>query len=280
MILMPMSYTNSAGEVIDFSGALPGSRAVYRYGVTDIFNMSLEYSTVSDVITAFRSGIRKMSLTIILDGGGVEERNRFLDVISYDTRACSHGRLTAGSSYMECYVLGYDISHAHMDDLAVYDLTLVSDRPVWVRKHEVVLAYEKAEATEGLDYPHDYPFDYGHSDGPSADFVNPFALPSACDIVFPGPCFQPYMRIGSNLYQVMEDVQENGLLIVRGHGQEKDIIVRSIDGTERSVFDKGVRKPGAQIFDPVPPGKSAVAWSGTMNVSVTLYDEGLAPWWE
>ena len=103
-------------------------------------------------------------------------------------------------------------------------------------------------------------------------------LPCACDIAFAGPCVQPYVIIGGNRYQVRSTVEAGQLLLVRGYGG-KDIAIRHSDGTERSAFAQGVREPGANIFAEVPVGDSVASWSGSYNVSVTLYEERTTPWW-
>lgn len=274
-MIKKMSYTNSAGETVEFGG----TSSPWRYGVTDVFDLSQEYSTTANKITSFTPGIRELSLQVILLAGSVDERNRFASVIEYDTRALVPGTLRAGSSYMRCYVKSYALSSFQTDDsLAVYDLVLISDSPIWVRKHKIELTTQEVEAYGGLDYPHDYPHNYLNPASSSAELANPFALPCKCDIAFAGPCVNPYIIIAGNRYQVMDTAEKGQLIIVRGFGK-KDVVRKDRSGSEISVFSKRVADSGAYIFEEVPPGKSIAAWSGTYPIEVTLYEEALTPWW-
>lgn len=272
--MMPITYTNSRGESVEFTF----ERRPWCYGETDVFDMAQEYNSVDDVITSFASGIRKLKLTAILLDDSMAERDRFADIISYDTRLCRHGRLTAGSSYMECFVYAYSVSNCAREGLAVYDLQIVSDRPVWVQKRTVTLMRAERESGGGLNFPHDFPHNYSQGEQASSVVTNPFQLPCAVDIAFPGPCRQPYVIIAGNRYQVMEEAAKGQLIIVRGFGQ-RDVVLRSIDGSERSIFAKRVNEPGARIFGTVPPGKSNAHWPGSYNVALDLYNEGLVPTW-
>lgn len=272
--MMDVRYTNSRGESVTFGFM----KRPWCYGETDIFDMAQDYNSVDEVITSFSSGIRKLALTAILLDGSLEERDRFTDVISYDTRLCRHGRLYAGVSYMECFVSSYSIGSCVEDDLAVYDLEIVTDRPVWVRKSSVTLMASKGAKGGGLNYPHGYPHNYLRSERATNRIVNPFSLPCAVDITFPGPCRDPYVIIAGNRYQVIDEVKEGQLLIVRGFG-ERDVVLRQRGGGEISVFPNRVNHDRARIFEKIPPGASTASWPGQYNVSVDIYDEGLVPVW-
>ena len=212
--------------------------------------------------------------------GSLGERNRFADVLDYDVRTGQAGTLWAGGSWMRCWIPNRKVSEwEHYDSMAVYECTVLTDRPVWVRQEEIVLAAVEPTDDAGLNYPHDYPHNYAYSAGASARVRNPFMLPCKCDIAFPGPCRDPYVIIGANRYQVKTEVQAGQLLIVRGFG-DRGIVLRHSDGTERSAFAAGVREPGANVFAEVPVGSLTAAWSGSYNVSVTLYDERPTPWLE
>lgn len=272
--MMDLRYVNSRGESVDFGYR----RGMWLYGETDIFDMSQGHNSVDEVITSFKSGIRKLKLRAILAAGDLAERDRFTDVISYDTRLCRHGRLEAGVSYMECFVSSYEVSHCTEDDFAVYDLTIVTDRPVWVRKSSVVLMATSGQKRGGLNYPHGYPHNYLKSDRAARQFENPFSLPCSVDIAFPGPCRDPYVIIAGNRYQVMEDVKKGQLLIVRGFG-DRDVVLRGQNGGETSVFASRENREGARIFAKVPPGVCNASWPGQYNVNIDIYDEGLVPVW-
>lgn len=274
-MIRKLRYVNSRGDEVAFGG---GS-GPWHFGKLDIFNLSLERTEVGGSVAAFHPGVREMSLAVFMREGSAAEHDRFIDVVSYDTHMCQPGTLWAGDSWMRCWIPSVELSEwRHYDSMCVFDCTVLSDRPVWVRS--VVQDITPAGELEigGLDYPYDFPHDYLFSGGTSVTVRNPFMLPAKVDIAFPGPCVWPYVIIGPNRYQVRATVEAGQLLLVRGYG-DKDIVVRHSDGTERSVFAQGVREDGAQIFAEVPVGDSVASWSGGYNVGLTLYEERMSPSW-
>lgn len=278
-MIRTLRYVNSLGEEVSFGGDPEPGGAEWHFGETDIFNVSLEYESVGDSITSFHSGVREFSLTAYMARGTVSERNRLVDVVAYDTRTMSKGRLYAGGSYMECWVTAVEVSRWHYDDsFAAYDLTVVTDDAVWVREQAVQLTQRTSEPTGGLNYPHDHPFNYLMPGTSNTSITNSFMLPAKCDLSFAGPCVSPYVIIGGNRYQVNATAEKGQLIVVRGRGA-KDIVLKDPDGAETSIFSKGVREDGAHVFAEVPIGESLVSWPGTPAIEVRMYEERSTPWW-
>lgn len=272
-----LRYVNSKGDEIEFGG----SSGPWHYGRTDIFDIKLEHRSVGGRVTGFRAGIREMSLAVFMLGGSASERDRFVDVVSYDTAVGEAGTLYAGASRMRCWIPSAQMSeYGHYDSMAIYDCAVLSDRPAWIREARRTLVPASGLTIGGLDHPHDYPHDYLYSGGASVELANPFQSPATVDIAFPGPCVSPYVIIGANRYQVDESVSRGQLLIVRGTGADRDIVVRSSDGGERSVFGKGLRRPGAHIFAKIPVGRHVASWSGPYNIELTLCEERTSPAWQ
>lgn len=279
-MIKTLKYVNSLGESVVFGGETDdGKRSPWHYGKNDLLSFDLDYDTVGGAITSFYSGVRKFDLRVFLSRGTLAERNRFVDVVSYDTYVGEPGTLYLGDSYMRCYVCEYDPTKWHVSDgRMMADLTIASDQPVWVRKVSKTLMNYSTTLTGGLDYPYDYPFDFLFSKGSSDSIVNPFMLPAKCDIMFPGPCIDPYVVIAGNRYQVRVTATKGQLVVVRGFGKKKDIVLKDASGSERSIFANGIREKGAQIFAQVPVGESQITWAGAFNIQVDLYEERYSPW--
>lgn len=280
-MIKTLKYVNSRGESIVFGGKTDdGEDSPWHYGKNDLFSIDLDYNVVGGSITSFFTGVRRFDLKAYMSRGSLDERNRFVDVISYDAYMNVPGTLYCGGSYMKCYFCEYDPTKWHISDgRMVCDLTVVSDAPVWVRIESKILTNYSTTLTGGLDYPHDHPFDYLYSKGSSDSIVNPFMLPARCNITFPGPCVDPYVIIGSNRYQVRNVTATKGqLVVVRGYGRPKDIVLKDADGSERSIYANGLREKGARIFEPVPVGESQITWAGAFNIQVDLFEERFSPW--
>ncbi len=266
-----ITYTNSRGESITFG------EGVWGFGDTDLFDSESDYDTIGGKILSFKSKIKTYSLEAYLSGPE-SERRRLADITSYDRIVGKPGRLTAGECYMECYVNGV-ASHDwyQLEEMYAATLSIVTDAPVWVRRKSITLDSASEPEADGLDYPHDFPFDYLHSTGASMTLNNPFMLPAKCDITFVGPCVTPYVIIAGNRYQVDCTIERGQLLTIKGFGK-RDVILRNRNGTEVSLFDKRVSEPGARPFEEIPVGKSQASWGGSQSIEVALYEERPTPW--
>lgn len=272
-VITQMRYVNSLGEEVSFGGG----PSPWRFGQTDLLDASLDHRSVGGAITSFDAGIAKRSLRVYLVDGTEEERDRFADVLGADARLMRPGTLWAGGCYMRCYASALAYSDWYqLDGMMTADVTFTAERPMWVRESSHVLAVYD-EPAGGLDYPHDHAYDYAYSSGTTAVIDNASPLPCRCDIAFPGPCDNPFVIIAGNRYQVMASAARGELIIVRGFGRRKDIVLRSASGAEQSIFAKGVREPGANVFAEVPPGQSVASWDGSSNIGVTLYEERWTP---
>lgn len=273
-MIRELKYVNSMGEEVVFKGDLS-----WKFNDTDIFNIALDYNTIGNSITSFESNTRKFSLAAIMRGGSTEERNRFIDVVSYDSYVLQPGTLYAGDSYMNCYISSVEFSAWYYSDASINaDITIVSDTPYWVRKVSQTLTPSAESTAFGLDYPYDYPYDYMASSDNSSILTNPFMLPAIADITFGGPCVSPYVIIGNNRYQVDATAEKGQLIIIKGMGT-KDIVLRGVTGEEQSLFANGLREDGANVFAQIPVGKNSIAWSGAYSVVVDMYEKRRSPFW-
>lgn len=274
-MIRELKYVNSRGDEVVFSG-----QSVWKFSETDIFNLSLDYNTVGNSITSFETTIREFSLAAIMRNGSAAERDRFIDVVSYDSYVLQKGTLYAGNSYMRCYVSAVDVENWYYDDGSEnLTIKIVTDEPYWVRKYSKDLISEVIDTTFGKDYPYDYPYDYTVSSSASSVLENPFMLPAVADITFGGPCVSPYVIIAGNRYQVNASASNGELIIIKGFAVAKDIYLKSITGDEQSIFSSGVREDGANVFAEIPVGKNSVAWSGAYNISVDMYEKRRVPAW-
>lgn len=269
-------YVNSRGDAVTFGG----DKSPWRFGAGDIFNLEQQYNSVGGVITSFTRPTQDRSLRVFMRSGTLAERNRFEDVLSYDSRVVQHGTLYAGASHLKCYANNIEEADWHyFDGMLTADITFAIDKPSWVRAHSTTLSTTNIIETGGHNFPHNFPHNFKYSADTSTILTNPFMLPAHCDIVFPGPCVWPYVIIGGNRHQVKASAEKGQLIIVKGFDMPRDIVLRSVDGIERSIFAQGVREPGAQIFGEIPVGDSVAAWSGSYNIEVTMYEERKSPWW-
>lgn len=276
--MFELIYENSIGERISFGG----KKSNYiRFGETDLFDIDLDYESTGGVITSFDPGIRDCKLEVFSMGSSLDERNRFVDIISYDTRLAIPGRIYCGSSHIEGYFRAVPWEDWYQtEDMFAAECTFVSDNPRWIREVKQTLLTSDELEIGGRNYPDNYKRNYLYSSGASTTLTNPFRLPCKCDIVFSGPCSDPYVIIAGNRYQVKGSYQKGQLVIVKGFGKEKDILLRGQTGATRSIFNEGVRTREDHIFAEIPIGDNIASWAGAFNIEITMYEERLTPYFE
>lgn len=274
MLDTTMTYTNGAGESIEFA---PGSP--WGYGETDLRDWTWDYEEACGRATGFRRSPRDFTLDAIMRGGSAEERDRAYDVLEHDVRAGSPGTLRAGGSSMRCYAVGCEKDRWWYDGSRMrLTIKFHADEPVWVRERTVDFPKDAGSAYSGggLDYPHGYPYDYKREDRASRA-ENPFPSPCRFRLTFYGPAENPYVTIAGNRYQVNASVPDGGLLVV--DSREGTIVMRDREGVESSLFASGTRAPGARIFAPMPGGASDLSWTGDFGFAITYIEERSEPAW-
>lgn len=164
-------------------------------------------------------------------------------------------------------------------------LTVVLLDGVWRKevKHVLKPDTQALISGSGLDYPHDFDFDLGGSiPGKDMEFIRD----SKVRITFFGPCQDPYVRIGSNLYGV------KGVTVAAGERVVIDptlvgeygraIRLVGTYGTERNLFSKrirGAKGSGSYAFEPVAGGYLPVSWPQTYGIDIDeIRERGGLPW--
>lgn len=276
-----ITYINSLGESVCFGTNLPEKETVWHFRDTNIFDFKDDYTTTGGKITKFYKPVVEKEIEIFTHRGSLEERDRIIDVVSYDKAVNARGKLYAGTTYMRCTIFGIsDIDQWYYSDGSFKcKVSIVADSPHWIREHEITL-FATQKQSGGFNYPHDFPHNYGYDSGSSSVIENPFKLPCKVNITFPGPCVEPYVIIAGNRYQVTETAEKGSLILVQAYGYDRPrITLRSSDGSEKNIFWKGIREPNAKIFAKVPVGKSVVSWRGVNNIGITLCEERDSPCW-
>lgn len=279
-MILDITYINSKGDSICFGTNKPDKATSWHFTDTDLFSFNLGYRSTGGIITSFKTEPNSFGLKAMLYDGSLSERDRFIDLISYDLATNQKGKLYVNDAcYLECWINGADESDWHISDgLISIDVTITTDAPKWIRKHTIQLLPNIEKSSNGLNYPHDYPYNYSGSNSSNQDIFNPFSIPAKVDIAFAGPCVNPYVIIDGNRYEVNESAEKGELIIVKGYGK-KAIIKRSRIGSDRDIFAKGVRKKNAQVFNEIPPGQSLATWAGLFSISIDMYEERYLPCW-
>lgn len=265
-------YRNHLNETFEF-----GKNGVF-VNESELHDFAWNITKKNNMIAAFDYAVstRKFPVTIICasEAEGIARRNALFEVTEKDVLALEYGRLYIGDYYFKCYVQksvkkNYLASKRYM----TVTLTLATDCPYWVRETSTVFT-ASGGAADGMDYPHDYAYDYGN-DTIAKTIVNSGIVASPFRLAVNGPCINPAIYIAGHLYQVNVTVAEGQYLLI--DSAAKTITLQANDGTKTNVFNS--RNKDSYIFEKIPAGANIVSWTGDFAFEVTLLEERSEPKW-
>lgn len=270
-MLERLQYKNHLGEVIDF-----GKSGIF-VSANDLHDYSWSISQKNGKISSFKRDVATHNLPVVIlcatVAEGVAVRNRLLEVAEKDVLAKKPGKIIIGDYYYKCYITDskksqYLSSRRRMD----VALTITSDEPYWVR--ESSHSFRKSATTTGLDYPHDYLF----------DFISPFSQSKLVNTDFTasnfrmnifGPCSAPTVYVAGHAYVVNCDVELGEYITI--DSVAKTVTKTATDGTISNVFN--LRGRDSYIFEKIGAGTNAVIWDGDFGVDIILLEERSEPKW-
>lgn len=220
-------------------------------------------------------------------GSSREAADRMLALAWADMDSGTPGALIVGEWSMRCYMLKLEPSIVTSGN-ALYDVTLYAREPIWTR--ETLFRLPAGSGTEvsaeTVDCPYDFPHDYGSKSAAGTTIRVPGPLPCDLRITFYGYAMSPYVRVGSNVYQVNVTVPSGGYLTIdplRKSSMAGDsVVLCGPYGDKTDVFPKrlqGHEGSGTYIYEKVKPGEQLVTWPQSVGVDLAVIERrGCLPW--
>lgn len=246
----------------------------------ELRDYSWKYDTMNNRISRFYRPITERKLPLVVcctsETDAAAVKNRLHDLAELDIEAKIPGKVFIGDYYTTGYITGCVKSKYLIEKRLCYlELTLTSDKPDWFREqtHPFVAGTENT-VNGGTDYPYDYPYDYavalkGRSilcDSPrNSDFR----------LLIYGAATDPSVTIGGHTYTVNGSVGQGETLLI--DSANKTIVLTNAYGGQTNWFDKRGREE--YIFQPIPPGKNNVSWSGDFGFDLTVIEKRSEPRW-
>lgn len=273
---MNVRYVNHQGENIN----LDDDKIILQY--QELYDYSWDTESKNGKITGFYRENATIPISVGITADTEEEYlkilNDFFRVIEKDIMTLRNGRLYLGKQYLNCFISGSLKEDAFMGVLfQIKNLTLITDCPFWIteEKHEFKINIGK-EVGEYLDFPFDTPFDLmGDEKGIGNVILDHYA---PCDFLLTvyGPCVNPRIVIGNNLYEVKTKLDAGEYMLI--DSRAGTVVRVRTNGVKVNEFDNRVTNPNSP-FEKIQPGYNLVSWDGSFWFDLLLFIERSEPVW-
>lgn len=286
---MEVYYVNSIGDKLDLL-----SDKIAIQDIDTLFNNEWSYSSATSMIFGgkvkkFYKGVQEKEFTMSLAADSEQEFTELCkeieDILFYDVHVRKPGRLYVNDTYLLCYI--YSSEYVDYEDLFYMTdrkFKLVTEYPNWIaeRKYEINRSVSLINAVvgfmitgAGILNSNSDPEGDGDETTTKAYVKNPLRVPCNFKIKIHGPSEWPYLKVGENIYNIDEEIQEGSYIII--DSIKKTCIMYDSSGNERNVF--GYRNPDYYIFEKILPGVNAVEWNESTELEFTIYEERGEPLW-
>lgn len=263
-------YVNSEGRSLQFGGDSP-----YWIEGSSLRGFKRRYTESGGAISSNANEPYEQTFRIVHEREHEEGRgpDELFRIALVDARANEPGRITDGESYARCLLVkgedAYDDSFMQIEDQ--YDVTFLFVDGCWTceRSGEAV----PVEDESGLDYPHDYPFDFAVTETMGL-IENRSGVPAPMKLSVTGPATDWYVRVADTVYRASKDLQEGEMFVI--DGREGTASFRDALGNVENAFHllsgDFWEGSGSYAFEQVPAGTSNAAWSGCEGFSYVIYE--------
>lgn len=272
-------YVSSTGERIslDGEGAFVGTAPKLR---SRVWTYELGWRSASGISRDAREATLGAFLT-------ASAADRLREQADRDMARSAPGRIEVdGEWYQRAYIAKSETDAVYGRRAVKAELTVLLLDGAWRREVSAEFYATETEDPSGLDYPHDFEYDYGGSTASRSVTVDGL-VPADLKLTVCGPVTNPRVAVSqgafTNVYEVAAEVPGGSRLVVDGSSYPKSIQLIGTYGEVEDKFASGLRGEGAgsgsYCFEPLRPGTSSVAWDGSFGFTMTHYqEEGEPPW--
>lgn len=274
-----LTYVSSGGERVDLDGggAFVGTAPKLR---SRVWTYTLGWRGASGISRA----AREAELDAVMTAERADELRRLAD---RDVSSGTPGMLVFdGEWYQRTYIAKSEVETVYGRRAVKAELTVLLLDGAWRREVSAEFYATETEDPSGLDYPHDFEYDYGGSTASRSVTVDGL-VPADLKLTVYGPVTNPRVAVSqgafTNVYEVAVEVPGGSCLVIDGSSYPKSIQLIGAYGEVEDKFASGLRGEGAgsgsYCFEPLRPGTSSVAWDGSFGFTMTHYqEEGEPPW--
>lgn len=202
----------------------------------------------------------------------------FQEITEIDVLNETPGKLWCNGCYRECFVIADETQDYEECFYTVdIDTEILSLEPFWIQElTKQFLPQTAVNATRGLNYPFDYPFNYAPSKVGLATWEIDHYTSSHFLMRIYGPCVDPKVFINNYPYQVFTTLEAGDYLEI--DTRNNTVIKYLANGTTQNCYNSRQFTPS--IFEKIPPGSLTFSWPGNFGFDMTVFIERSEPKWD
>lgn len=266
-------YVNSKGRSMDLSSNFTvrikkKTAGFYNYEYTpDVTQLAMGVR-----VNRFTKGAAQYEMTIDFSGSREERADNlqaFFEMADYDVAMNKPGRLYVGDQYADGFIVKSEVER--YDDryrTIGKKCTFYLPYPYWIEDRTIRYKAIDGQTGGGIEFPIGFPLDMGRTSGGKSTVNNTHYIPTSFLLTFYGPCVNPLIAIGGNVYKV-------NTTVASGEYLEIDSINKTVRRKTSSGFvnEYNNREKTQSIFEPIQPGVNTLIWSGAFGFDLTLHQE-------
>lgn len=249
----------------------------------------------SNVVSGSPDALRESSWSYDLGATGVEGASReptevkiacvMLDgdyaplrrAADRDIALGASGRLHVNGVFKRANLTGWSRRSA-AGGAALYTVTAALQGGCWMRERRVEFEPTASAASSALDLPYDLSHDLAAP--PARTWIEGCEW-CRCMVGFVvyGPCSNPRITIGGNVYRVDVSVPDGGHLTI--DPLSRTVVLTDSRGGVVNAFGDASRGhgegSGEYVFERLPEGVSEVSWSNSFSFTAIVYEEEAMP---
>lgn len=235
-------------------------------------------------VQRFAKDSQEYETTIYFRGSRSEVKQALYDLhndFERDIVEQSPGKIWWHNSYIPCYITASSTYPHENNTWVCNEVTVYCPSPFWIEEKTFSFyPVEEQESYPYLDYNVDFAYDFSYKPRAVLPIETGHYAPSSFRMIMHGPCVNPSVTIGGNVYNVNVSVPAGGYLVIDSRPEAPlgwQVYMRDAAGVQSNVFD--YRNPNYQILERIPGGTPTLQYSRAYGIDLTLYLERSEPSW-
>lgn len=224
-------------------------------------------------VSQFRKQSPTYQATIVIRGNPIARMavlNALHDDFENDLRKLQPGKIIWGEWYCDCYITASEtVPSGDVKHWTENSIDIFIPSGFWAREETKHFDIPSAPASEFLEYPYGYEYDYTPTSNTATTWETDSPFESDFEMRIYGPCVNPRVIINGYPYLVNVAVPEGSTLIINSKNH-------TVMMGGENCFD--LRNKVTSVFQKIPAGALSVSYGG-FAFDLTLFEERSEPKW-